>query len=56
MPSKPEPRVTDTPVLSPAQLAEMATLARATRAEKVEDEETDEHLPLGVVLGWMPVE
>lgn len=55
MPEAPEPRVEDTRLLSPVQIAEMVAAARAAKAAKVEEEKTDEHRPLGVVLGKPPV-
>jgi hypothetical protein len=50
-----EPSVVETRLLDPIAIAEMVTAARAAKAEKV-DEKTDEHRPLGVVLGSLPVE
>jgi hypothetical protein len=56
MPVTPEPHAADTPVLSPVQIAELVAAARAVKAAKTENEKTDEHRPLGVVLGKPPVE
>lgn len=55
MPEAPEPRVEDTRLLDPIAIAEIVAAARAVKAAKAEDEKTDEHRPLGVVLGTPPV-